>query len=118
MKKINESNYNNKIILVYIKNLKNQEKANFLELSDDTKQVIFKDKVEIIMSEKKENLIYIDRHRQKTKIPTFNILNNSSRDLIYRLKYIKKISISNIKEKMENKYHKLHPNGNNNEDND
>ena len=113
---LNENIYNKEIIyLVYIKKLKVEEKANFLELSDGTKQIIFKDKVEIIMSEKKENLIYVDRHKERTKIPTFNILNNSNKDLTYILKYIKKYTILNLKEKMENKFHRLHPNGNNNE---
>ena len=96
---------NNEIIyLVYIKILKVEEKAYFLELSDGTKQVIFKDKVEIIMSEKEKNIIYIDSHKEKTKIPTSSILNNSRRGLIYRYNYIKKYTILNIKEKLENKY--------------
>ena len=108
-----DENYKDKNIqninLFYIKKLKEQNKAYFLKLSDNTKQVIFNDKVQIIISDEKPNLVYIDKNRKKEIIEVFNSLNNANDDLKYRLKYIKKYSILEIKEKMCKKYKKLHP---------
>ena len=97
------------INLFYIKKLKEENRAYFLKLSDNTKQVIFKDKVEIIISDEKPNLVYIDKNRKKEIIEVFYSLNNTSEDLKYRLKYIKKYTILEIKEQMRKKYKKLHP---------
>ena len=96
--------------LFYIKKFKEQNKAYFLKLSDGSEQIIFKDKVKIILSREKPNVLYIDKNKEKTIIPKYNILNNSSEELIYRMKYIKKYSILEIKEKMSIKHKKLNPN--------
>ena len=117
----NDDNFHD-IKLIYIRKLQKESLADFLLLSDFTKQIIYHDKAEIILSDYKPNLVYVDRHKERTIIPIFNILNNSSKELIQRLKYMKKISIKGIKQRMEIKYKKVHPdydeNKNNNNDED
>ena len=91
---------NNEKKLIYIKSLILGKYAKFLILSDDTKQYIFKDKVEILLSEEKEILTYIDNNKNKTTIPLVNIMKNSNKEFISRLHYIKKTSFNNMKEKL------------------
>ena len=91
------------INLFYIKDCREEEKAYFLKLSDDTKQIIFFDKSEILMNEKKDKVLFIDINRNKIFVSIFNILNNSSKELTYRLKYIKKVTAKIIKDKLKEK---------------
>ena len=95
--------------LFYIKSIDEKEKANFLKLSDDTKQVIFKDKIEVLMSDKHTNIVYIDKNKKQLILPILNILKNSDKKLIHKMKYIRNMAIEDIKRKMKIKYKKLHP---------
>ena len=92
-----------KAMIVYIKSFHNDENGNFLVLSDDTKQIIFKDKIVILISDKKETLGYIDRQKKISFIPLINAMKNSCKDLISRLKYIKKVNYKDIKNKIQKK---------------
>ena len=95
--------------MFYIKSIDEKEKANFLKLSDDTKQVIFKDKIEVLMSDKHTNIVYIDKNKKQLILPILNILKNSDKKLIHKMKYIRNMAIEDIKRKMKIKYKKLHP---------
>ena len=94
------------INLFYVKDCREENKTYFLQLSDDTRQIIFFDKSEILLHNKKDKVLFIDKNRNKIFVPIFNILNNSSKELKDRLQYIKdsteKIKIEKIKEKIKN----------------
>ena len=94
--------------LVYIKNYINDKKVKLLILSDDTKHAIFNDKIQILISEKIEIQMigYMDKNKKKTFLSLVNIMKNSNKDLVKRLKYIKYLSFQNLKEKVEKKYEK------------
>ena len=94
--------------LVYIKNYINDKKVKLLILSDDTKHAIFNDKIQILISEKIEIQMigYMDKNKKKTFLSLVNIMKNSNKDLVKRLKYIKYLSFKNLKEKVEKKYEK------------
>ena len=94
------------VMIVYIKSFHNDENGKFLLLSDDTKQIIFKDEIVILISDKKETLGYIDRQKKISFIPLINAMENSNKDLISRLKYIKKVNNKDIKNKMQKKLNK------------
>ena len=93
----------NKETIIYIKSFHNDKNGKFLVLSDDTKQIIFKDKVNILISDKKETVGYIDRHKKVSFIPLMNAMKNSSKDFISRLKYIKQVNYREIRDKMQKK---------------
>ena len=95
---------NNK--LIYIRSFLEEKYAKFFTLSDSTKQIVFKDKIEIFISDKYEKVGYVDKEKKKTFLPLSNILKNSNKDLLNRLKYIKQINYRFIKKKMENKQNK------------
>jgi len=106
-KEINDNDNNNKKQenLFYIKSIEFDKKAYFFNFSDNNEQIIFKkDKIEIIMSKKKENLIYVDKNKNRMCIPTINILKNTNRELIDKLKYIRNHSAKIIQEKLTKKY--------------
>ena len=91
------------INLFYVKDCREENKAYFLQLSDDTKQIIFLDKSEILIHDKKDKILYIDKNRNKIFVSIFDIFNNSSNELKYRLKYIKKTTTKILKEKIKEK---------------
>ena len=78
---------NNK--LIYIRSFLEEKYAKFFTLSDYTKQIVFKDKIEIFISDKYEKVGYVDKEKKRTFLPLSNILKNSNKDLLKRLKYIK-----------------------------
>ena len=80
-----------------------------MKLSDDTKQVIFKDKTDILFSDKGDNIVYIDKNKEQTILQVYNILKNSDKKIIHKMKYIRQYSIEEIKRKMKIKYKKYHP---------
>ena len=101
--------------LIYIKNFVKEEYAKIILLSDDTKQVIFKDGIEIFISDKKEIVGYVYKNKKRTFIPLIDAMKNSSRDLTSRLKYIKQSNYRVIKEKLQKKVD--NNNNNNNKEN-
>ena len=108
--KKSEKEIKNSDNLIYIKNINLKEKGNFfLKLSDDTKQVIFKDKTDILFSDKGDNIVYIDKNKEQTILQVYNILKNSDKKLIHKMKYIRQCSIEEINRKMKIKYKKYHP---------
>ena len=104
--------------IIYIKSFYNDKNGKFLTLSDDTKQIIFKDKIHILISDKKESVGYIDRHKKVSFIPLLNAMKNSSKDLISRLKYIKQVNYRVIKAKMQKKIEESKNQYQNNENNE
>ena len=86
--------------IIYIKSYYQDKYAKFLVLSDDTKQIIFKDKIVILISDIKEVVGYFDKNKKQTYIPLINAMKNASKDFISRLKYIKRVNYSQIKKKM------------------
>ena len=93
----------------YIKEFAEKNNNYFLILSDGNNQTIFKDKVMIVMSDQKDCLLCIDKDKQENIIPTFNVLNNSRKDLTKRLKYIRNFKLEQLKEKLIKKYKMTHP---------
>ena len=87
-------------MIIYIKNFTNDKYGKFLVLSDDTKQIIFKDKISILISNKKETVGFIDSQKNVYFIPLINAMRNSSKVLRERLKYIK---FKEMKNKIEQK---------------
>lgn len=92
--------------IFYIKRLEDDENAYFLYLTNDIEQIKFKNKVEIIMSDKKDKLIYVDKDKKRNIIPTFNILNNTNKKLTSKLRYIRYHSNKKIKNNMFEKFKK------------
>ena len=89
--------------LVYINQFFEEKYATLVFLSDETKQTIFKDKCEILLSEKKNILGSIDKDRNMSIIPLYKISNISNNNFTKRFKYIHKISYEYIKNKIEKK---------------
>ena len=104
---INEKNKSQKT-LFYIKRLEDEEKAYFLYLPNDIEQIKFKDKGEIIMSDNKNQIIYVDKNKNREIIPKYNILNNTNKDLTSKLKYIRKCNINKIQNNILEKFKKIH----------
>ena len=96
---VNENNIN----FIYIKNFIQEKYAKIVLLSDETKQIFFKDGVQIFISDPKEVVGYVDKKKKKTFIPLINAMKNCSKDFISRLKYIKKSNYKYIKAKLDKK---------------
>ena len=89
--------------IVYVKSFCKDEFAKFITLSNGIKQYIFNDKIEILISENKETIGYLENHKIISFIPLLNIFQNSNKDLISRLKYIKKTNCKEITTKIHAK---------------
>ena len=94
---------NDETKIIYVRELIKEKYALYFILSDGTKQAIFKDKIQILISDEKEMVGYVDKDKKRTVIPIYNILKNANHEFAKRLKYIRKISFSDIKTKMRNK---------------
>ena len=103
---INTSKEKEKTILVYIKCYMKSNKATILILSDNTIQAVFKDKSQILIGdqEKKEIVINIDVNKNKTLLPLSNILNNSNKELVEKLRLIRKIGMKTVRENILKKF--------------
>jgi hypothetical protein len=103
---INTSKEKEKPILVYIKCYMKSNKATILILSDNTIQAVFKDKSQILIGdqEKKEIVINIDVNKNKTLLPLSNILNNSNKELVEKLRLIRKIGMKTVRENILKKF--------------
>ena len=102
--------------LIYIRKYNKDDNAKFLLLSTGTKQIIFKDKIEIILSEEKEAIAYVDRKKKMTFLRLINIMKNCNKDLLVRLKYIKQANYKDIKDKLIKKIENNEKNKNENND--
>ena len=90
-------------MIIYVKSFTNDKNGKFLVLSDDTKQIIFKDKINILISDQKETIGFIDSQKNIYFIPLKNAMRNSSKVLKERLNYIKKRNYREIKNKIQKK---------------
>ena len=105
----NDKKNKNQQNLFYIKRLEDDKKAYFLYLTNDIEQIIFKNKAEIIMSDKQDKIIYVDKDKNRNIIPKFNILNNTNEELTSKLRYIRRHSINKIQNDMLTKFKKMYP---------
>ena len=110
---VNENNIN----FIYIKNFIQEKYAKIVLLSDGTKQIFFKDGVQIFISDPKEVVGYVDKKKKRTFIPLINAMKNCSKDFISRLKYIKKSNYKYIKAKLDKKIDACKDGGANDNDN-
>ena len=99
----NSSQIKKKEPIVYIKKFYKDKAAKFLTLSNETKQIIFKDKAEILISEKDLVVGFKDRHGNISFIELGYAMKNSSKDFTKRLRYIKQVNYTQIKKRMEEK---------------
>ena len=90
------SSKDNEKKLVYIKSYKKEKVAKFLILSNNVKQIIFKDKVQILMLEQKGVIGYIDINKKITFLCLENINNNSNKDILMRIDYIRKVNYNEM----------------------
>lgn len=88
------------IKLLYIRYILKEKLANFIYLSDNTRQIIFDDKSQIIVSEKDEKVGIIDKSNNLTIISLQNIFNNPNTKLVKKIKYIRRTQFNVIKKKM------------------
>ena len=95
-----EEGENEKINIIHIKSFNKQNEATFFELSNDVKQVNFKDGVKIIFSEEKGFALYIDKERKKQILSLVNILKNENKKFHKRMKYIKNNNIKELNDKL------------------
>ena len=89
---------------VYVKSYMDSGKAKFFILSDETQQTIFKDKIEILLSEKKEIIKYIDKMKNSRIINLANVYRNDNKEFVKKLKYIRHANYRITKDKMEFNY--------------
>ena len=75
-------------------------KAKFFILSDETQQTIFKDKIEILLSEKKEIIKYIDKMKNSRIINLANVYRNDNKEFIKKCKHIRHINFRKINDKI------------------
>ena len=95
-----EEGENEKKNIIHIKSFNKQNKATFFELSNDVKQVNFKDGVKIIFSEEKGFALYIDKEKKKQILSLVNILKNENKKFHKRMKYIKNNNIKELNNKL------------------
>ena len=60
-----------------------------------------------MISDKKEIVGYIDKSAKLYFIPLINIMKTINKDLLFRLKYIRKLNFRDIKNKLEMKEKKI-----------
>ena len=85
---------------VYVKSYMDSGKAKFFILSDETQQTIFKDKIEILLSEKKEIIKYIDKMKNSRIINLANVYRNDNKEFIKKCKHIRHINFRKINDKI------------------
>ena len=88
------------IKILYIRNIFKEKLAYFIYLSDSTRQFIFDDKIQIIVSDKDELVGFIDKENILTIISFQNIFNNPNNNLVKRLRYIRRVQLKDIKNKV------------------
>ena len=105
---INNSKDNEKK-LVYIKNyvIKGKKNNKFFLLSDGTKQIIFYDKEQIIISDKKGLIGHINAFKKQIILPIDEALNNTNKNFVSKLRHIRR---ANEKEMWNKVYKKCNTN--------
>ena len=96
----NKKEENEERNIIYIKNFNERDYATFFDLSNDNKQVNFKDGVKMIFSEKKGFAQYIDKNKKNKIISLFNIMQNENKKFTKRLRYIKNSNINELNDKI------------------
>ena len=99
----NKKEENEEKNIIYIKNFNEGDYATFFELSNDNKQVNFKDGVKMIFSEKKGLAQYIDKNKKNKIISLVNIMQNENKKFTKRLRYIKNSNIKELNVKINSK---------------
>ena len=94
------------IPIIYIKYLMVEKHGIFILLSNNDKQIIFHDKNDILLSDKRGIVGYLNRKKELTVVPMSNILRNPNHNFSKRLKYIRQVSFTNMKEKLNKKMEK------------
>ena len=89
--------------LVYVREILKEKHAYFFTLSDETKQIIFRDLVEILICEKIDEIDYIDKDRTTQVLPLLNIMKLYNLDLKERLNYIRYVNYNTVKNKLTQK---------------
>jgi len=89
--------------LFYIRNVFKEKFAYFIYLSDNNRQFIFDDKIQIVISDEEELIEIIDKENNLTIISSQNIYNNPNTNLVKRMRYIRKAQLNNIKNKVNHK---------------
>ena len=126
---INENNENSESIkerkssieeipLIYVKHVMIEKHGIFILLSNNVKQVIFHDKVEILLLEEKGIIGHLSRKKELTVIPIHNVLRNPNHTFAKRMKYIRQMSFLNIKDKLKKKLDERRKKSNDEKDTD
>lgn len=126
---INENNENSESIkerkssieeipLIYVKHVIIEKHGIFILLSNNVKQVIFHDKVEILLLEEKGIIGHLSRKKELTVIPIHNVLRNPNHTFAKRMKYIRQMSFLNIKDKLKKKLDERRKKSNDEKDTD
>ena len=92
---------------VYAKSSMDSGIAKFFILSDETQQIIFKDDVEVLISEKKEIIKYkyvVDKTKKSKIINLANVYRNDNKEFVKKLKYIRHTNFRTTKDKMRSNY--------------
>ena len=102
---INNSKDNEKEV-VYIKNykVKGKNKNKFFLLSDGTKQIIFYDKEQIIISDKKGLIGHINAFKKQIILPIDEALNNTNKNFVSKLRHIRRANEKEMWNKVYKKY--------------
>ena len=93
----------NNLELFYIRNVFKEKLAYFVYLSDNNRQFIFDDKIQIVVSDQDELVEIIDKENKLTTISFQNIFNNPNTNLVKRLRYIRRAQLNGIKNKVIDK---------------
>ena len=92
---------------VYAKSSMDSGIAKFFILSDETQQIIFKDNIEVLISEKKEIIKYkyvVDKTKKSKIINLANVYRNDNKEFVKKLKYIRHTNFRTTKDKMRSNY--------------
>ena len=76
---------------IFVKKWIKTKHAFFFRLSNKNMQVCFKDKTEIFLDIKNENVIYTNKKEEKNTYPINKALNSSNYEMNNRVKYIKQV---------------------------
>jgi len=100
---ISQNKVLDKINLVYVREIITDKEVTILYLSDLTIEAIFKDKMKIMMSEKKDKIEIIEKNNEIIVISVVNAFQNPNQNFIMRINYIRHRIYKYITEKFKNK---------------
>ena len=96
---ISQNNVSDKSNLIYVRKIIVNQKVIILFLSDKTIEAFFSDKIKILMSDTNDKIQIMDQNNKINVISRINVFQNDNHDFIFRLKMIKNVTTTDIRDR-------------------